>query len=224
MRDGLVHVLHGDQADAAILVIDHQQLLDAMLVQHALGFVLADAFPHGDEILVRHQFGNFLVRIAGEAHVAIGENADQLAGNVLARAGDDGNAGEAVLAHQRQRFGEFGVGTDGERIHHHAGFVFFHLPDLRGLAFRIEVAVDHAETAGLRHGDRHAGFGDGIHRRCDDRNVQRNGAGGVGADIGVGRQDVRQAGLQQDVIERECFADLVNDCHCQLHAATSGSR
>ena len=33
MEFGLVHVLDGDQADAAIRVIDHQQLLDAVLVQ-----------------------------------------------------------------------------------------------------------------------------------------------------------------------------------------------
>ena len=39
--DLLLHVLHGDQADAAEMVVDHQQLLDAELVQQALGLVLA---------------------------------------------------------------------------------------------------------------------------------------------------------------------------------------
>ncbi len=50
----------------------------------------ADAFTHGRRDSVRHQFET-CVRIAGEAYVAIGENADQLAGDVLARTGDDGN-------------------------------------------------------------------------------------------------------------------------------------
>ena len=83
MRDRLLHVLDGDQTDAAILVVDDQQLLDAMLVQHPLGLVLADALAHRDEILVRHQFGNLLPRIGGKAHVAVGENADQLARHAL---------------------------------------------------------------------------------------------------------------------------------------------
>ena len=39
--DRLLDVLHGDQADAAIVVVDHQQLLDAVLVQQPLGLVLA---------------------------------------------------------------------------------------------------------------------------------------------------------------------------------------
>ena len=41
--DRLLDVLHRDQADAAILRVDHQQLLDAVLVQQPLGLVLADA-------------------------------------------------------------------------------------------------------------------------------------------------------------------------------------
>ena len=41
--DRLLHVLHRDQPDAAVLVVDHQQLLDAVLVEEALGLVLPDA-------------------------------------------------------------------------------------------------------------------------------------------------------------------------------------
>ena len=55
MGDRLFHVLDGDQADAAILIVDHDQLFDAMLVQHPLRLVLADALAHRDEVFVRHQ-------------------------------------------------------------------------------------------------------------------------------------------------------------------------
>ena len=48
--DRLLDVLDGDQPDAAILLVDHQQLLDAVLMQQALGLVLADALAHGDEL------------------------------------------------------------------------------------------------------------------------------------------------------------------------------
>ena len=38
----LLDVLHGDQPDAIVVGVDDQQLLDAVLMQQALGFVLAD--------------------------------------------------------------------------------------------------------------------------------------------------------------------------------------
>jgi len=46
--------------------------------------------------------------------------------------------------------------------------------DMFGLYRGIEVLVDHAEATSLRHGNRHAAFGDGIHRCTDDRDVQRD--------------------------------------------------
>ena len=38
----LLDILDGDQADAAIGLVHHQQLLDAVLMQQALGLVAAD--------------------------------------------------------------------------------------------------------------------------------------------------------------------------------------
>jgi hypothetical protein len=40
----LLDILDGDQADAAAVAVDHQQLLDAVAVQQPLGFGLLDAF------------------------------------------------------------------------------------------------------------------------------------------------------------------------------------
>ena len=65
--DRLLDVLHGDETDAAILVVDHQQLLDAVLVQQALGLVLADALAHGDELVLGHQLGDVLARIGRQS-------------------------------------------------------------------------------------------------------------------------------------------------------------
>ena len=61
---------------------------------------------------------------------------------------------------------------DGDRVHHHAGLEFLDLPHLRGLLVRLEVAVDDADAAGLRHGDRHVRFGHRVHGRGDDRDVE----------------------------------------------------
>ncbi len=73
----LLDVLDRDQPDAAIVVVDDEQLLDAMLVQQPLRLIEPDILPDGDELLLGHQLVHRLVRIGGEAHVAIGENADE---------------------------------------------------------------------------------------------------------------------------------------------------
>ena len=56
--DGLLDVLDRDQSDAAILRVDHQQLLDAVLMQEPLGLLLPDAFADRDELFLGHQFGD----------------------------------------------------------------------------------------------------------------------------------------------------------------------
>ena len=43
VSDRLLDVLDGDQPDATVLVVDDEQLFDAVLVQQALGFLLAHA-------------------------------------------------------------------------------------------------------------------------------------------------------------------------------------
>ena len=57
-------------------LVDHDQLLDPVLVQQAARLVLADALADRDH-LAGHQLGHRLARIVGEAHVAVGEDADE---------------------------------------------------------------------------------------------------------------------------------------------------
>ena len=128
-----------------------------------------------------------------------------------------------MIVHQRQRVRQHRVGADGQRIDHHAGFELLDLPHLGGLAVGIEIAVDDADAAGLRHRDRHARFGDGIHRGGDDRDVERDGAGDVGADIGLGGQDIREAGFQKHVVERVGFADTLKSLSAPLPTPFGGS-
>jgi hypothetical protein len=158
---------------------------------------------------MRHQFGDLLARIGREPHVAVGEDADQLSRYALGSAGDHGNAGEAVIVHQRHRVRQHRIGTDRQRIDHHAGFILLDLPNLGSLPLGIEIAVDDADAAGLRHRDRHARLGDGVHRRRDDRDVERDRAGHVRADIGLRGQDIRETGFQKHIVEREGFTDTL---------------
>ena len=55
-----------------------------------------DGFAHRDELVLGHQLGDRLRGIGGEAHVAIGDDADQLLRAVL----DHRNARDAMLRHQ----------------------------------------------------------------------------------------------------------------------------
>ena len=80
-----------------------------------------------------------------------------------------------------------------------------------------EGAVDHAHAARLRHGDRHARFGDGVHCGRHDRDVERDRAGDSRADIDFRGKDVGQTGLQKHIVEREGFSDSRKSRgHCQL--------
>ena len=172
--DRLLDVLDRDQPDAAILRIDHQELLDAVLVQEALGLLLIDALAHGDELVLGHQLGDGLAQIGRKAHVAVGEDADELAGLCpLPPPSTTGMPEMPCALHQVERVGERGARMDGHRIDHHAGLELLDLADLRGLLVGLEVAVDDADPAGLRHGDRHLGFGHRVHGGGDDRHVER---------------------------------------------------
>ncbi len=103
--DGLLDVLDRDQADAAVVVVDHQQLLDPALVEQLARFLLRDAGADRGEIVVRHQLAHRLLGIVGEAHVAVGEDADQ-----LARGLDHRDAADPVGGHHRARFAQRRVG------------------------------------------------------------------------------------------------------------------
>ncbi len=193
-------VLHGDEPDAAIAVIDDEQFFDAVGVEEPLGFLLTDALAHRDQVFLGHQLRHALLRVGREPHVPVGEDADEFSGRRGRAALHHRNAGNVIALHQFQGVGELGLRVDGERVHHHAGFEFLDLAHLGRLVRRLEVAVQNAEATGLRHGDRHGGFGHRVHRGGDDRDIQRNLAGDPGADIDLGGQNIRQTRLQQHVV------------------------
>ena len=84
--------------------------------------------PTVGEILPGHQLATGWLRIFGEADVAVGEDAAQ-----LARLLDDRDAADAVGLHQLQRFGERLVRRHGDRIDDHAAFEALDRADRGGL-------------------------------------------------------------------------------------------
>ena len=72
---------------------------------------------------------------------------------------------------------------------------------------RRHVLVDDAEAALLRDGDGEARLGHRVHRRRDERDVERDRAGEAGLEGDVAGNDEGMGGDQQDVVERQRFPD-----------------
>ena len=93
------------------------------------------------------------------------------------------------------------------------------------------VLVNHADAAFLRQRDRHRALGHGVHRRAEDRNVDRDAVGEPGADFDLGGHDGAIAWLDEHVVEGQSGAgefvgQVVGDLFdvSQVHdAATSCS-
>src|SRR5262249_39798610 len=108
-------------------------------------------------------------------------------------------------------------GMDRDRVDDHPALRLLHLLDLERLLRDGEIPVDDAEPALLRHRDRGARLGHGVHGSADEGDVQPQRARERRRDVGLSRQDVRRRGNEEDVVEREPFTQLV------LHGALSES-
>ena len=201
----LLDVLDGDQADAAVILVHHHELLDAVLMQQPLRLLHRHVLAHRDQMLLGHQFAHALAVIGGKPDVAIGQNSDELAR--LAVALDHGNARNVEALHQGERIGERRLGAYGHRINHHSGFEFLDPADLIGLFFRRQIAVDNAHSSGLGHCDGKAGLRDRIHRRRYQGNAELDLACQPRSRIDLARQHGRSGGDQKNVVKRQRFAN-----------------
>ena len=201
--DGLFDVLDRDEADAMIGIVHHQQLFAAALMQQAHRFILADAGLDRGEIVPGHQLADRLGGVFGEAHVAVRQDADQ-----LARILDHGDAADLVPLHQHLRVGQRGGGQDGDGVDDHAAFEPFHGADRIGLLLDAQVPVQHADAAQLRHDDRHVGFRHRVHGGRQDRDVQLDRARDLRAGVRLAGQHIGFGGLQQHVVKGEAKADV----------------
>ncbi len=101
-----------------------------------------------------------------------------------------GKPGHAVLLRQLDDLAHRLVGRHGDRVAQHARLVALDARDLGRLLARRHVLVNDADAAFLRQRDREARFGDGVHRRRDERDVQSDVAGEGGRQAGVAGQDL----------------------------------
>ena len=188
-------------------LVDDQQLLDAVLMQQALGILARDVLAHRHQLFLGHQLGDRLARIAGEAHVAVGQDARAPSACSIA-ALDHRNARDPVVGHQPQRVGQRLVGVDRDRVDHHPGLELLDLADFGRLLVDRHVAVNDAEPAGLGHRDRQSAFGHGVHRRRDQRDAEFDLAGDAGPCVGLARQDARCGRHQHHVVKGQRLPDF----------------
>ena len=194
-----LHVVNGDEAHALAVIIHHEKFFDPVLVEKAPGLGTVNAFLHGHE-LPRHQIRHLGVHVGGKAHIAVGDDAFQLAAVI-----DHGNAGNLARLLDGEKLADGGVRRNGDGVHHHAAFIALHLGHMFGLGGGLQVLVNDAKAAGLRHGDRHGRFRHRVHGRRHDGNGEFDVAGEFRFGGDIRGQHGRRAGLHQHVVKGEIF-------------------
>ena len=179
-----------------IVGIDHQQFFDPPLMQQPPRVVLSYARRYRRQIFMSHQLRNRLVRLFGKTYVAVGKYPRQPSVGL-----DYRNARNRVVRHDRPRLGQRRFRADRDRVDHHPAFEALHLAHCGALFLDRQIAVEHTNAAQLRHDNRHPRLGDGIHRRRQHGNVERNRLGQPGACVGLTGQYPGLGGLQQHVVE-----------------------
>jgi len=90
------------------------------------------------------------------------------------------DAGDVVQGGQFEQIANGGISLDGDRVLDHAGLELLDLAHFGSLLLDGHVLVDDPDAAFLSHGNGEAGFGHGVHRRGNQRDVQLDAAGQTG--------------------------------------------
>src|SRR5216110_2068957 len=194
----LEDVLDGDQTLEHTVLIHHRQLLDAVLAEDPLRFVEPRAHRRGHQAVLRHRVADRAVELALELQVAVGDDAHQAPGVV-----HDRNARDAEPLHQAHRLAQRTVRPEGDGVQDHPRLAALDAVHLGRLAVDRHVLVDHADATLARDRDRHLRFGNRVHGRGHEGDVQRNAAGEARAHVHVPRVHAREPRNEQDVVERE---------------------
>ena len=103
--DDLLDVLDGDEALQLSGLIDHEDLLDAMLVEQPLGILERRPDGDRDEILRGHDVADRDVGSRLESQIPVGQDADQA--TLVVR---DRNTGDPIPGHDGESLGDHPVG------------------------------------------------------------------------------------------------------------------
>ena len=130
-----------------------------------------------------HHFLNRHGIIPYKAKVTVGDNANQFPVFIHNR-----HTGNPVFGHQFFRVVDFVLGCQIKRIGDHSAFGTFDAVNFLGLFFHFHVFMDDSDSALPGNGNRQFGFGDSVHSRADQRNIQFDSFRQLGSHIDLARQ------------------------------------
>ena len=160
VQHGFFGVFQRQKPGKLAFSVGYQKFFDPPRFHQADRLIAVDRFAQDRQICARHHHLDRGFVVAGKAHVAVGDDAKHATLIVHNR-----EAGDIIALHQDLSIGERLIGGQGDRVVDHAAFEAFDAANLFRLGFGVEIAVDHTDAAGLRHGDGHPRFRDGVHRR-----------------------------------------------------------
>src|SRR3990172_4734144 len=195
----LQDVLDRDEPAEVVFLVDHEQLLDPVLVKDLLR--LFEGGPHGNghQPLLGHHVLDRLLEIRLEPKVAVGQDPHELS---FLR---DREPGNPVPLHHLEGLGDLLTGVHRDGVEDHPAFGLFDLVHLLGLLLRRVVPVDDPQPPLPRHRDRGVRPGDRVHRGADQRDVQPDFRREGNRNVHVLREDLRFRGEQKHVVERQPF-------------------
>ena len=199
----IVDVLDGDETAQMLVLVHNQELFDAVFVQMALGFLQGSAHGNGDEVFAGHYLAHQnLGAVFHKAHVPVGQDALQAA--VV----HDGQAGNAEVVHEIQRFLHCAGGRDGHGIENHAALALLDLFHLKALTRYAHVLVDNANAAHAGHGDGHGRLCHRIHGSREQGRFQLDFGGEPGGDVHHVGGHFRIAGHEKNIVKSQGFAAI----------------
>ena len=198
---GLLDILDGNQAPEHPVPVHDRKLLDAVSRQDGLRFLQRRSDRRRDQVVFGHHLADRLGVIRFKPQIPVGQNADQLSfpGN--------GNAADAVPAHQLLRVADQVLRAEEKRIGNHAVLAALYLIHLGRLLLNGHVLMDDPQTAFPRHGNRHTAVRHGIHGGAHHRNIQSDVLRQLDGKIHIPWQHFTPGRDQQHVVKGQSLSD-----------------
>ncbi len=194
---GFLEIFDGDHALEFEISVDHQHLLDTVLLHQGNHLFTRGPFTHGHQtIFLGHDLFDCLGEVDHETHVAASDDTDQ-----HVTLGHNRVAGEAILVAQLLDLGNGHVRAYGDGVSDHAALVLLDLAHFCSLLLDGHVLVDKADTAFLSQCDSQTGFGHCVHGSGNHGDIQADRGGQLGTQIGSIGKNIGVGGNQQYIVE-----------------------
>ena len=171
-----------------------------MFAEYFLSLFESGAHRRRHEIFFGHDVVYRLIEIGFKTQVAVSEYAHKPVRVVY-----NGNARNFVARHKLQRLGDHIFGMQRKRVGNHAVLASLYLVNLTCLLVYRHIFVNKPQPALARHGNRKLVFGDGVHCRAHQRNVELDFVAQLYRQISLTRLKIRSLRYNKNVVEGQAF-------------------